>query len=77
MSYRIEQVMASGEGWQKYFETFSDDLGEYFYKFDSWKELHDILDQDVIDVRNVSTRGPELWAKVRQQSLKDWAEILL
>lgn len=65
-----------GEDWFKYIEFYGDDLGEYFYKFDSLDDLKRILAQDVIDVDNVRDRAPVMWEKVRMEAIETWKDIL-
>lgn len=77
-SSSIKQIIGTGEtDSYKYFEAYSDDLGDYFYKFDSWNDLSRIVAGDMIDTRQVRLRGPLKWKLVRQQSLAAWRDVLV
>ncbi|KAI8620001.1 hypothetical protein BC830DRAFT_646162 [Chytriomyces sp. MP71] len=65
-----------GPDWTKYMDYFHTDLSDYFYYFDSWEHLKQILSADVVDTKNVKSNGPKFYETVRLKTLHGWAELL-
>lgn len=71
----VENAIDSN-GWQENFEYYNKDFSEFYYQFDSIQELREKLDADDVDPRKVASRAPEMWQRIQQQTLRDWAKIL-
>jgi len=66
----------AGSDGYKYIEFYSTDLSHFFYQFDSLEELREILQRDVVDVRNVRENGPKYWdTVVRSQGRRMWKQV--
>lgn len=65
----------AGEDGYKYIEFYSPDLSKFFYQFDSLQELKEILEREVVDVRNVRENGPKYWEIVRKEGMKKWERV--
>lgn len=72
----ISPTFGTGDEWYKFIEVYGDDLGEYFYQFDSLQDLKSIIEKDDIDVNNVRERGPVRMQKLREASLESWKNVL-
>ncbi|KAI8620005.1 mannosyltransferase putative-domain-containing protein [Chytriomyces sp. MP71] len=63
--------------WEGFMDYYHPDLSPYFYYFDSWEHLKQIiLSPNPIDTKNVRVEGPKFYDRVRDKTLRGWADLI-
>lgn len=60
-------------------DYYSDELAEFFYTFDSYDELLELikLDVETLDSKNIRVKGPEKFKQMQKQALIQWSRIFI
>lgn len=68
-----------GSEWYKLMDYYSDELAEFFYTFDSYDELLELikLDVETLDSKNIRVKGPEKFKQMQKQALIQWSRIFI
>ena len=77
MAPSIREIVSKGEDWHTFIEFYHPDLKECFYTFDSIENLIEILENPVIDLRNIRDKCKNLMKSMQTDGLKKWKKILI
>ncbi|KAJ3061191.1 hypothetical protein HDU99_005640, partial [Rhizoclosmatium hyalinum] len=72
-----EMLRRMGADWHQYMDYYVPEISPYVYYFNSWKELHEMLQKpvDKLDSKNVRETAPKAYKKIVDQMLNGWAEL--
>ncbi|KAI8832420.1 mannosyltransferase putative-domain-containing protein [Chytriomyces cf. hyalinus JEL632] len=63
--------------WERFMDYYHPDLAPYFYYFDSFEHLREIiLSPNPIDKNNVRTEGPKYYEGIRNKTVRGWAHLI-
>ncbi|KAJ3237476.1 hypothetical protein HDU81_009420 [Chytriomyces hyalinus] len=63
--------------WERFMDYYHPDLAPYFYYFDSFEHLREIiLSPKPIDTNNVRIEGPKYYESIRNKTVRGWARLI-
>ncbi|KAJ3400521.1 hypothetical protein HDU80_006872 [Chytriomyces hyalinus] len=63
--------------WERFMDYYHPDLAPYFYYFESFEHLREIiLSPNPIDTNNVRMEGPKYYEGIRNKTVRGWARLI-